>query len=234
MAAPETGCLVCGRALRYFEPARKLKCEQCGGEFESSAACEEGHFICDGCHSRLGFESVTEEARRTRSRNPAAIAEAMMRNKFIHMHGPEHHYLVAAALLAACRNSGGEIDLEKALAGARQRAGKVPGGICGLWGCCGAGVGAGIFLSLATGATPLSEKEWRLANQMTSAALEAIARHGGPRCCKRDAFLAVLTAVDFVRDRLGVEMEKPEALECSFYPNNPSCKGRQCPFFPAS
>lgn len=43
---------------------------------------------------------------------------------------------------------------------------------------------------------------------MTARALDSIGRVGGPRCCKRDSWLAILAAVDFVRERLGVEMAR--------------------------
>ena len=45
-----------------------------------------------------------------------------------------------------------------------------------------------------------------MSNQMTARALDSIGRVGGPRCCKRDSWLAILAAVDFVRERLRVEM----------------------------
>ena len=76
----------------------------------------------------------------------------------------------------------------------------VPGGTCGFWGACGAGISAGMFVSILSGATPLTEESWGLSNQMTSKALEAISRTDGPRCCKRDSYLAILAAVDFVKN----------------------------------
>ena len=232
MSLHKTGCLICGKPLEYFEPAVTLKCEICGRELESAACCEDRHFVCDKCHAQAGYESITSHALKTAHTNPVLIAEEMMRHAFINMHGPEHHYLIIAALLAAYKNSGGKIDLDKALPVARQRAEKVPGGICGLWGACGAGIGAGIFISIITGATPLSAEEWKLANQMTSASLEAISNHGGPRCCKRDTYLSILTAVGFVKDKLGHDMDKPESIRCIFFNNNPSCKKRGCLFYP--
>jgi len=226
-----TGCLICGQELKYFEQVKSLPCGICGQHFETAAACEDGHFVCDACHGKAGDESITDLALAGSSKNPLAIASEMMKNKSINMHGPEHHYLVVAALLSSYKNSGGDIDLKKSLAKARERTGKVPGGICGLWGCCGAGVGSGIFISLITGATPLSVDPWQKANQMTARSLQAIARHGGPRCCKRDTYLAILTAVDFVREHFQIEMEKPETIRCAFFSNNPSCKKTACLFY---
>lgn len=231
METHTSGCLVCGKNLQYYKTAKTFKCELCGRELESIAACERGHFVCDSCHAGAALESVTGLAMATESANPVAIANKMMKNPLVNMHGPEHHYLVVAALLAAYKNSGGQVNLPEALAAARQRAGKVPGGVCGQWGCCGAAIGSGIFVSLITGATPMSAEEWRLANTVTSLSLEAIARNGGPRCCKRDSYLAVTTAAAFVGEQLGVAMEVPELLICPFYKGNSSCRKRACPFY---
>ena len=64
---------------------------------------------------------------------------------------------------------------------------------------------------------------------MTARALENIGKAGGPRCCKRDSFLAILAAVDFVREHLGVEMERTVPV-CSYSSRNNQCIGRRCPF----
>ena len=95
------------------------------------------------------------------------------------------------------------------IAKARQRAEHVLGGFCGFYGNCGAAVGTGIFMSLITDATPLSHEEWRLSNLMTARSLLTIAHAGGPRCCKRNSFLAIAEAVRFAQERFGVEMAAP-------------------------
>ena len=64
---------------------------------------------------------------------------------------------------------------------------------------------------------------------MTAKSLEGIAEIGGPRCCKRDSFLSILAAIDFVKDNFGVEMEKPEVV-CRFSAQNNQCIGKRCPF----
>ena len=106
----------------------------------------------------------------------------------------------------------------------------VPGGTCGFWGACGAGISAGMFVSILSGATPLTEESWGLSNQMTSKALEAISRTGGPRCCKRESYLAILAAVDFVKTHFGIEMECTE-VQCTHYAQNNQCIGKRCPFW---
>ena len=149
---------------------------------------------------------------------------------FCHMHGPEHHVLVGAALLTAYRNAGGALELGEALKEMQSRGRAVPGGACGFWGACGAGISAGQFVSIATGSTPLAVESWGLSNRMTAKALEAIGTVGGPRCCKRDSYLAVLAAVDFAAEQLGVRMER-SAPVCTRSKQNNQCIGTRCPFF---
>ena len=109
-------CLVCGEPLVYYETAREMTCVYCGRPFPSNAACEAGHFVCDACHSRKAVENILAYCGSCESRDPIAIAKALMADPFVHMHGPEHHVLVGAALLTAYRNSGGQVDLSPALA----------------------------------------------------------------------------------------------------------------------
>ena len=114
-----------------------------------------------------------------------------------------------------------------------ERGRQVPGGACGYMGACGAAISTGIFMSVVTRNTPLSTDTWRLCNLMTSKALEQVAENGGPRCCKRDSYLSVLTAIDFVREALGVEMEKAD-VKCSRSQINNQCIGKKCPFSPSN
>ena len=153
----------------------------------------------------------------------------MMDQPFCHMHGPEHHVMVGAALLTAYHNAGGEIDLPQALAEMMSRGKNVPGGVCGFWGACGAGISTGIFVSILSKATPLTEESFGLSNLMTSRALEKIGTVGGPRCCKRDSYLSILAAADFVREHFGVELDRHEVV-CGYAAQNNQCIGKRCPF----
>ena len=51
------------------------------------------------------------------------------------MHGPEHHILDGACLLVAFKNAGGEIDLDDALNKIMIEGLRMPGAMCGFWGC---------------------------------------------------------------------------------------------------
>ena len=231
MTRGEGACLVCGKPLQYFETMRKMECVFCHREFESNASCEDGHFVCDECHEKKGVEVILRECKTTASKNPIEIMQKLMEDSYIYMHGPEHHIMAGAALLVAYHNSGGKIELEGALEEMKARGSKYPGGACGMWGCCGAAVSVGMFMSIVTKATPLTGKSWRLSNQATAKALIALAGLGGPRCCKRNCFTAVKEAVEFVRENLGISMELPEKIQCDFSDENQQCLKKNCPYY---
>lgn len=153
----------------------------------------------------------------------------MMNASFCHMHGPEHHVMVGAALLTAYKNAGGNIELKDALIEMMHRGKAVPGGACGFWGACGAGISASMFVSIISGSTPLSTESWGLANKMTSKALDAIGSIGGPRCCKRDSYLSILVAIEYVKEHFGIEMDSSD-IQCSHYKQNNQCIGNRCSF----
>lgn len=225
------GCLICGQELIYYKEAVEMTCALCGKEEKSHASCKEGHYVCDACHERRGLEAIRRVCAETSLKDPIAIMQEIMEDPFIYMHGPEHHVMAGAALLAAYHNCGGQLDLEKALGPMEERGSQIPGGVCGFWGCCGAGISAGIFMSIVTGATPLAGKSWGLSNRMTARALEAIGEIGGPRCCKRDTFTAVGEAVRMTAEELGVEMELPEKILCTFSGENQQCLRGRCPYY---
>ncbi len=225
-------CLICGAPLEYLKTDELMECAVCHKKEPSRTRCVHGHYVCSACHTR-GLDSILGLCLSETSKDPAAILEKMMDLPFCHMHGPEHHVMVGAALLTAYHNAGGELDLPAALGEMMDRGGEVPGGACGFWGACGAGISAGIFVSIVSGSTPLSVEPFALSHRMTATALEKIGAVGGPRCCKRDSYLSLLAAVDFARENLGVEMEKPRVV-CSRSERNNQCIGRRCPFSPAN
>lgn len=137
--------------------------------------------------------------------------------------------MVGAALLVAYKNAGGDIELHQAPAEMMNRGKSVPGGACGFWGACGAGISTGMFVSIISNSTPLAVEPFALSHLMTSKALEQIGRVGGPRCCKRDSFLSILAAVDFVWQHFQIHMERPEVV-CSYAAQNNQCIGKRCPF----
>ncbi|MDO5845415.1 MAG: DUF5714 domain-containing protein [Methanocorpusculum sp.] len=223
-------CLICGAPLAYTQQAEEMTCSVCGRKFISNARCENGHFVCDECHASPAYAVIRYACLSTPSKNPIEIADAIMQNAAVHMHGPEHHVLVGCALLAAAKNAGYPLDLAPALAEMERRGRLVPGGFCGLAGSCGAAVSAGMFLSILLKTTPLSEETWALGNLLTAACLTEIAAHGGPRCCKRDTFSALKTAAAFLDEHGIVRMDLPEKIICGFSGRNRECLREECPY----
>ncbi|MBR6800281.1 MAG: hypothetical protein IKM61_00830 [Eubacteriaceae bacterium] len=68
-----------------------------------------------------------------------------------------------------------------------------------------------------------------MANLMTSESLKNIGATGGPRCCKRDSFTAIKTAVEYVKKHFSVHMTCMDPV-CTFSDKNPQCLGSRCPY----
>ena len=224
-----TGCLICGRPIVYSPNAREMRCEICGGTFASNACCEAGHYVCDSCHAS-DYAEVLSLLFRSDEKDPISLFLQVAELDGVYMHGPEHHAIVPAVLLTAYKNCGGDIDLAAALNQAVDRGDKVPGGICGFWGSCGAAIGAGIYMSVLTGTTPYSVEEWSEPQRMTARCLEKMAETGGPRCCKRTSRTAIQTAVNFTRERFGIAMPVGE-YSCTFHGINKECIHTRCPYY---
>ena len=228
------GCSICGQELVYMQAHSEKKCSYCGITSESNVNCPDGHFICDDCHRSTAIQLIEKYCNQTNLTDPLKIAVTLMKNPVVKMHGPEHHFLVPAILLAAYYNLEQNDHVKKhKLAIARKRAETVPGGYCGSHGTCGAAIGTGIFISIITGSTPLCEEEWKLGNQMTGQTLLSIAGQGGPRCCKRDSFIAIKKATEFLEEHFQVKLQRSE-IECEFSHRNKQCKFADCQYFPGS
>ncbi len=165
------------------------------------------------------------------SKNPIEIFYNIASKDFVRIHGPEHHVLDGAALLTAFYNAGGEINLAESLTELMKRGIQMPGATCGMWGVCGAVSSMGAALSIIDGTGPLStDTSWGKHMEFTSKALHSLAQVGGPRCCKRDAFLSFQTAIEFINENYDVQLESG-SIECHFSEKNAQCIKEKCPFY---
>jgi len=229
----KTNCLVCGKPLVYSTESRHHHCDLCGTEVSSEASCEDGHFVCNTCHSQTAIELIEKICIKSNSVKPVNLAVELMKAPSVSMHGPEHHFLVPAVLLTVFYNQKDDSNQKEIkIKVARQRAENILGGFCGFYGACGAGIGTGIFTSLITDSTPLSTETWGFSNQMTAESLRCIGALGGPRCCKRDTFMALKTAKRFLRQRMDVALDVPDTIKCEFNNLNKECIEEKCPFHP--
>lgn len=198
---------------------------------------KEGFFMEERAEDFDLYEDITarclEFYREPRPRTMLEMAEALMERPDFPMHCPEHHYLVPAVLLtAACRIQGRPAgDLAKLLEEAQSRSRNVLKAFCGLYGACGAAIGIGIYASVLTNTTPYSVETWSVVNRGTAESLLEMAGINGPRCCKRNTFLALQYASGFSREHLGIDLADCGAIQCRYSPRNKECKRRQCPFY---
>ena len=177
------------------------------------------------------YDLIIREVARAKSCNPIEIVKDVMHKDFVNIHGPEHHFLDGAAFLVAYKNAGGQLDLPKALTELRERTIKMPGAMCGLWGVCGSTTSIGAALSVIHGTGPLSNDDfYKQHMKYTSSCIDKMGEIGGPRCCKRNAFLSIETAIKFVKENYGITMESG-AVACEFTDWNKQCIKKRCPFY---
>ncbi|MCF0136762.1 MAG: hypothetical protein HUJ66_00190, partial [Oscillospiraceae bacterium] len=203
-------------------------CAVCGGRFWAHEECENGHYVCDACHSAAG-EDVLDLLCSSTEKSPSTLMETLWKRSDIHLFGPEHHWLVPCVLLVCYRNCGGKLP-EDAVLTAFRRGRKVVGGSCGYWGACGAAIGLGIYFSILLGATPVNSEVWRIPQRITAECLEAIASLGGARCCKRTCRLAVDTAVKYTAENFGIELPVSWS-PCGYAMRNSICLRKKCPYY---
>ncbi len=174
---------------------------------------------------------IIELCLQEKSKNPIDIFNKIAQMDFIRIHGPEHHVLDGAALLTAFYNSGGKLDLPASLRELMQRGLQMPGATCGMWGVCGAVSSMGAALSIIDGTGPLStDASWGKHMEFTSKALCSLSQVGGPRCCKRDAYLSFQKAIEYINENYDVELEY-RTVACSFSAKNEQCIKERCPFY---
>lgn len=177
------------------------------------------------------YDLIIQEILEYQSTNPIKIVKDIMHKDFINIHGPEHHFLDGAAFLMAYHNAGGKININEALNSLKERSIKMPGAMCGLWGVCGSVTSIGAALSIIHGTGPLSDDVFYKEHmEYTSSILNKMSEIGGPRCCKRNAFLSIETAIKFVEEKYDVKMESNKTL-CEFTSWNKQCIKERCPFY---
>ena len=176
-------------------------------------------------------KNIVEACMQEKGKNPVDIFYNIAHKDFVRIHGPEHHVLDGAALLTAFYNAGGKINLSESLNELMRRGLQMPGATCGMWGVCGAVSSMGAALSIIDGTGPLScDDSWGKHMEFTSKALLSLSKVGGPRCCKRDAFLSFQEAIRYINENYDVELQSNK-MECDFSEKNEQCIKAECPFY---
>lgn len=178
------------------------------------------------------YAKIKKACMEAKEPDPIRLIMKLMQEPYISIHGPEHHVLDGSCVLAALHCSGAEFDLSRALDEMIQRGSKMPGAICGQWGVCGSAASVGAALAILHETGPLSDNQYYKDNlAYVSQALAKISEIGGPRCCKRNAFLSIQTAVDFLKERYHIDLPRRQ-ISCIFTEKNKQCIGKACPYYP--
>ena len=222
-------CGICGTPLVYQTDPTSMTCVFCKQKRTTNIYCPEGHYICDSCHEREALDILRQVLNTSTSASPNEILEAVMAHPSVPMHGPEHHAMVPAVIIGAARNAGYSIPQE-AVEQAILRGAKIPGGWCGFYGACGAGIGVGTAVSIITKATPVTGKERSLAIEATSYTLNKLT-DGHPRCCKRESRKALEAAVEFLRNKMDMTLDKGQSIKCNYSHRNQECAKENCDYY---
>lgn len=223
-------CAVCGKPLVYASESTVLHCAFCGKDVSAQIRCPDGHYVCDVCHQAEATTVLRQVIAGSKSTDPMEMLERMMAHPSVTMHGPEHHPMVPAVIIAAARNAGYSVP-EGAIEEAITRGGRIPGGWCGFYGACGAGVGIGVAVSVLSGASPIKGKQRALAIDATSKALARIA-DGHARCCKRATRQSLEVAAQYLKDKLDISLTlAPLEGRCAYSERNHECPKKACPYY---
>lgn len=220
-------CSVCGEKLDLAD--NNAVCTFCGRETPAHYLCPFGHHICEDCQLADWPQVVERVCEGTRETDPAAIVNLIMKHPMAVMHSPQHHIMVAPAVLAALSNLGLRPLKPGRIASAIERTRGIPLGACGTRGECGAASSVGALVSILTSATFMKDHERSLALEATAETLLAIAKAGGPRCCKQSVYIALETASAFLKRELAIDL--PVDPHCEFAARNPDCKLERCQYY---
>lgn len=224
---------MCGGKLAYLTRGRELTCILCQKTEYAAITCPKGHYVCDECHGKGLFDTVTGHVLKATSRDPLAIAEELMDRPDLPMLGCEHAWIAAGSFMSALRNEGTLKIRDKDILEAMQRTRRQAiGGYCGATGICGIAPAVGSCFSVVLGAACPKDEETRITMQAAGQMVLAIAGQAGPCCCKNFVRTALSTAGALARDVLGADLPEPRPVVCRHSESHPhGCREDLCLYF---
>ncbi|ATB68972.1 methyltransferase [Sulfurospirillum diekertiae] len=223
-------CMVCASALVYTPSPHEVTCYYCGSVSVQSVTCQEGHYVCDACHSKEALAVIEHICATSKERDMLKLFQQIREHPSIPKHGPEHHAMVPAIIVTAYKNSGGKLP-ENALKTALSRGSSIMGGACGFLGICGAASGVGIGFAIVLEASPVVAKARSAAQKVTYAVLGKIAEYEAARCCHREVWTALNIASSLSETFLHVKLLAQMETKCDQKKFNQYCYGKECPIF---
>jgi len=224
-----SGCMVCGKPIAYHEQDTPRTCRFCAGTINANTSCRDGHFVCDTCHGSEVLDVVRHICITTDQTDMVTLVETIRAHPGFPVHGPEHHFMIPGAILAAYRNAGGTI-ADEAIINGIDRGRAIPGGTCAFWGCCGAVAGAGIALSIILGANPLVADKRRLVQEAVSKIAAAVGATEAARCCRRETLTVLTQVAGISRILLSIALSAGNPGDCPQVHKNRECITDACPF----
>jgi hypothetical protein len=229
--AHDSGCLVCGAPLVYHPVEQLSVCHFCGKTLSANACCQQGHFVCDSCHTGDALLLIEHLCTTSNAIDPIQLMQDIRQHPSIPLHGPQYHALVPGVLLASLRNAGHPVTTEQ-LHAAIQRGSEVSGGSCGFMGICGAATGVGIGFSVLLEATPLKATARQTVQGVVQQVLAEIAGYEAARCCQRDCWIALRTGMRLAAESFSLSLPAIEPFACTQMARNKECLGIDCPLWP--
>ncbi len=223
-------CPICHAYLIELEAEELATCSFCSAVEETEYLCPNGHFQCEDCRMSNQTQILERVCLNTKSTDPIAIANLVMKHPSFNQYGVEHHELVAAVCLTAIRNLGAQNISGNKLKAAIKRGSKIPYGACGTMGTCGACVSAGVAMGVLTQSNYLKDKERNLTITTTANALLKLTELGGPRCCKFSTYASIISVWEIATNELVMNLPALN-VKCAFQGKLKECHLNKCPYY---
>ena len=177
------------------------------------------------------YELIKNKLLQSTEKNPLKLIKDIMHDDFINIHGPEHHFLDGGVFMTALHNNGLKMNLEENLDKLAKRAITMPRAMCGYWGMCGSVASIAAVLAIIDNTGPISADEhYSQHMEFTSNVIKIMSEIGGPRCCKRNAFISLSEGMKYAKKYYGISIELSN-IKCEFSSINKQCIQKRCPFY---
>jgi 7,8-dihydro-6-hydroxymethylpterin dimethyltransferase len=226
------GCPTCGAPVAMTPLLVEAVCPDCGALSLVRFACESGHASCDRCRIAGYVAYLRQSLGRVTSDDPVEVFLTLRRGYPAPVHGPEHHGLVAAALLFAYHHTHGNPKPDVLMSAVNQAA-LLPPGTCGLWGACSAALAVGIAVATLIDSTPKRGRQRAAAQSIVAHLLGRLGEQQGARCCRRESLIVLQETCVLSAELLPGPLVSSMDAVCDQYDENVDCQGAACPFYPA-
>jgi hypothetical protein len=179
------------------------------------------------------MQIIEDIALTTKSKDPFEIADLMMSYPGLPMLGCQHAYIAGGAFMAALKNEGTRTISNEAIKEVFARTQKqAHGGYCGLSGVCGIASAIGACFAILTGSKCGTDQAQKITMEAVTRVSRAITDLTGPSCCKAYVWSSLETAINYLKESLGIALPSLQTIDCGFSVTHPhGCREALCPYF---